>query len=157
MLPRLSTLVASRAALATATRRSLLPAFTTATRHYAVGKTALSAENVRTLETLLCSLFACDTPQPRCVLLILNRHHFNNVGCRCQDRCQTSRVASWRWFEENRDSAQEGMYNWIFYFSSDFWSRVLQLFPSPRIRGPQSAYIRSLSLSLSGRTLAGKK
>ncbi|KAG0217818.1 hypothetical protein BGX31_000112 [Mortierella sp. GBA43] len=44
MLPRLSTLVASRATLATVTRRSL-PAFATGARHYAVGKTALSAEN----------------------------------------------------------------------------------------------------------------
>jgi len=43
---RLSTIVASRAAMASATRRSL-PAFATGARHYAVGKTALSAENVR--------------------------------------------------------------------------------------------------------------
>ncbi|KAF8925626.1 hypothetical protein BGZ47_003146 [Haplosporangium gracile] len=41
---RLSTVVASRAAMASATRRAL-PAFATSARHYAIGKTALSAEN----------------------------------------------------------------------------------------------------------------
>ncbi|KAF9205778.1 hypothetical protein BGZ49_003535 [Haplosporangium sp. Z 27] len=44
MFLRLSAAVASRTVLASATRRSL-PAFATAARHYAVGKTALSAEN----------------------------------------------------------------------------------------------------------------
>ncbi|KAF9334831.1 hypothetical protein BG006_001422 [Podila minutissima] len=41
---RISSVVASRAAIASATRRSL-PAFATSARHYAIGKTALSAEN----------------------------------------------------------------------------------------------------------------